>query len=297
MDGVDVGSKKSKDGVSSSTSSRPAKPKQFYLSVEIDKTQEAKERGLDMEAYQVDLVPDDDKNIQKAKSVMRWNAKKKKFLPVMVAADGRVAKESRRNESGKKVSGEAERTDLYKKWARTTKKRIQKIGEFEQEVAKPGSKNRNVHDTWGSDADPHSGTMEFDEVGGIVQKDKKQKPVVPFHGNIEEKYLTHKQKRQLAQRKKSEQGIVTGRSKKELKTAQQMMLDKKKRNENKVKQNPKLRKQKAREQKEKWAKKLEERASRNSRQARSKMIIIEGDGPVRNKKKFDRRRNFLTGAI
>eukprot|EP00746_Dinoflagellata_sp_MGD_P167272 gnl/MRDRNA2_/MRDRNA2_97765_c0_seq1.p1 gnl/MRDRNA2_/MRDRNA2_97765_c0~~gnl/MRDRNA2_/MRDRNA2_97765_c0_seq1.p1 ORF type:complete len:897 (-),score=223.15 gnl/MRDRNA2_/MRDRNA2_97765_c0_seq1:46-2568(-) len=294
IDGVDVGHA-DKDEVSSSK--QPAKPKQFYLSVDRDMSQEAKERGLDMEQYQVDLVPDDDKNIKQAKSVMRWNAKKKKFLPVMVSADGRVAKDfQRRDEAGNRVLGEATRTDLYKKWARTTKKRIQKIGEFEQEVAKPkGKRDRGGADDWGGSADSFQGTMEFDDEGG-VKEEKKKKPVVPFYGNIEEKYLTHKQKRQLAQRKKSEQGIVTGKSKKELKTTQQMMLEKKKRLENKVKQNPKLRKQKAKEQKEKWAKKLEERASRNSQQSRSKMIIIQGEGPGQ-KKKYDRRRNFLTGAI
>jgi ATP-dependent RNA helicase DDX54/DBP10 len=295
VDGVDIGGD-SKDVASSSKP--PAKPKQFYLSVDRDVSQEAKERGLDMEQYQVDLVPDDDKNIQKAKSVMRWNAKKKKFLPVMVSADGRVAKESRRDEAGNSVSGEATKTDLYKKWARTTKKRIQKVGEFEQEVAKPkGKRDRGDADNWGPDTDGYTGTMEFDDEGGLVKDEKKRKPVVPFYGNIEEKYLTHKQKRQLAQRKKAEQGIVTGKSKKELKTTQQMMLEKKKRLENKVKQNPKLRKAKAKEQKEKWKKKLEERASRNSQQSRSKMLIIEGEGPGQKKKKFDRRRNFLTGAI
>lgn len=211
----------------------------------------------------------------------------------MVAADGRVSKESRRNESGKKVKGDAEKTDLYKKWARTTKKRIQKIGEFEEDQGKPVGKRGNT-DALGNNSESNKGTLEFDEAGGIVQEDRKKKPVVPFYGNIEEKYLTHKQKRQLKQRQKYEQGVVTGRAKKELKSTQQMMLDKKKRNENKIKQNPKLRKQAAKEQKEKWHKKLEERASRNSQQARSKMLIIEGPPKQR---KFDRRRNFLTGAI
>jgi len=291
VDGVDVGGENSKGGAPSST--QPAKAKQFYLSVERDKTQDAKERGLEMEQYQVDLVPDDDKSIKKAKSVMRWDAKKKKFLPVMVAADGRVAKTQRRNEAGKKVSGEAERTDQYKRWARTTKKRIQKIGELEEETARPGVKNKEA--SLDPDAAAKENSLEFDEAGSIVKEEKKKKPVVPFFGNIEEKYLTHKQKRQLATRKKAEDGIVTGRTKKELKTTQQMMLDKKKRLENKVKQNPKLRKQKSKEYKEKHAKKLADRQASMTWQAKSKMIIIEGGGPA--KKKFDRRRNFLTGAI
>jgi len=49
-----------------------------------------------MEQYQMDLLPDDENNIQKAKSVMRWDAKKKKYLPCMVAVDGKVVKKVRK---------------------------------------------------------------------------------------------------------------------------------------------------------------------------------------------------------
>lgn len=60
----------------------------------------------------MDLLPDDSADIKKAKSVMRWDAKRKKYLPTMVTADGRALKGQRRNESGKKVKGEAQKSHL-----------------------------------------------------------------------------------------------------------------------------------------------------------------------------------------
>lgn len=39
---------------------------------------------------------------------MRWDAKRKKYLPTMVTADGKALKGQRRNESGKKVKGDGE---------------------------------------------------------------------------------------------------------------------------------------------------------------------------------------------
>merc|ERR1711953_767986 len=80
VDGVAIGG-----GASSSGRSKQAPREQFYLSVERDKREEAKERGLDMEQYQLDLMPDDEGQIKSAKSVIRWDAKKKKYLPCMVA--------------------------------------------------------------------------------------------------------------------------------------------------------------------------------------------------------------------
>merc|ERR1719421_1722891 len=114
---------------SSVKASDKAPVEQFYLSVERDEDSEAKERGLDMEQYQLDLTPDEQGSLQKAKSVIKWDAKKKKYLPVMVAADGRVVKQKQhKNESGAKINDDGEKSGSYQKWAKSTKKRIQKIG-------------------------------------------------------------------------------------------------------------------------------------------------------------------------
>eukprot|EP00913_Durusdinium_trenchii_P016458 g15472.t1 len=124
---ADFDIKVSGDGFGESkASSKRETGEQFYLSTAVDLTDEARERGFDMEQYQMDLLPDDSSDIKKAKSVMRWDAKRKKYLPTMVTADGRALKGQRRNESGKKVKGEAQKSNIYEKWSKATKKRIQK---------------------------------------------------------------------------------------------------------------------------------------------------------------------------
>ena len=66
----------------------------------------------------MDLLPDDSSDIKKAKSVMRWDAKRKKYLPTMVTVDGKALKGQRRNESGKKVKGEAQKSIMARnEWA------------------------------------------------------------------------------------------------------------------------------------------------------------------------------------
>merc|ERR1712070_217930 len=85
VDGMDVNSAADTAGTKPKTQTQ-----QFYLSVERNDDDEAKERGLNMEQYQLDLTPDERGTLQTQKSVMKWDARKKKYLPVMVAADGRV---------------------------------------------------------------------------------------------------------------------------------------------------------------------------------------------------------------
>merc|ERR1719296_264680 len=147
-------------------------------------------------------MPDDAKDIRKHTSVIRWDSKKKKYLPVMVSVDGRAVKKQRHlNEAGVYVDGEAQKTTIYAKWARNSKRRIQKVGELEQGFHKPGSRK------WGADTENQLAkakarakpdTIAFDNTGKYSRdgdEDKGRKPIVPYHGKIEEKYLTHKQKR------------------------------------------------------------------------------------------------------
>lgn len=295
VDGVAVGDKDapSNKPASNGKSSRP----QFFLSTERDMTEEAKERGLDMEKYQVDLIPDGDTDMKTTKSVMRWDARKKKYLPVMIAADGRQVKQKavRRDETGQKVYGDAEKTDMYAKWAKTTKKRIQKVGELEQDAPLPIGQRAAMRNA------QQMKTVDFnDECEAVATEEgKKKKPVVPFHGEVDEKFLTHKQKRMLKQRQAS--GVGNAKAKKELLTVQQMMLARKKRDENKAKQSPHLRKQAARAFKEKNKKRIEDRQQLMVNQSKSKMIIIPKGYIPKEKKlsasKFNKRKNFLTGAL
>lgn len=263
---ADFDIKVSGDGFGESkASSKRETGEQFYLSTAVDLTDEARERGFDMEQYQMDLLPDDSSDIKKAKSVMRWDAKRKKYLPTMVTADGRALKGQRRNESGKKVKGEAQKSNIYEKWSKATKKRIQKVGEVEDASADPLGKLKKSQ----------SNTVEFDAAGEVAEDPTVRKPVVPFHGNISEQYLTHKQKRALKKRARLD-SVLDGEGKKELKTPQQIQQDKKQREKNKLKQKPWLRKQRAKQNKETRMKKMEERQMRYGARTKAKMLIFEG---------------------
>eukprot|EP00439_Symbiodinium_sp_Y106_P079722 s497_g18.t1 len=240
------------------------KTEQFYLSTERDMTEEARERGYDMEQYQMDLLPDDASDIKKAKSVMRWDSKKKKYLPTMVSVDGRALKGQRRNESGKKVKGEKEKGSAYQKWSQATKRRIQKVGEVEDPSNALGRLKKSV-----------AKTVDFDEKAEPVEAASSRKPVVPFHGRISQEHLTHKQKRALKKRARQD-SVAEGGGASELKTAQQIQQDKKLRDRQKLKQKPWLRKQRAKQAKETRMKKMEERQMKYGARTKAKMLIIEG---------------------
>ena len=223
-----------------------AKTEQFYLSTERDVTEEARERGYDMEQYQLDLLPDDASDIKRAKSVMRWDAKKKKYLPTMVSVDGRALKGQRRNESGKKVKGEKEKSSAYQKWSQATKRRIQKVGEVEDPSNSLGRLKKS-----------EAKTIDFDFDGG-ASVEPSRKPVVPFHGKVSQEHLTHKQKRALKKRARLDSVTEGAGASNELKTAQQIQQEKKLKDRQKLKQKPWLRKQRAKQAKETRMKKMEE---------------------------------------
>lgn len=91
---------------------------------------------MDLDQYKLEITPDDGRELQQHKSVMRWDIKKKKYQPVMVGNDGKVIRnKGRRNEAGQKVTGEAVKTDIYAKWMKNKKNRIQGVGELESGAA------------------------------------------------------------------------------------------------------------------------------------------------------------------
>merc|ERR1711953_616129 len=268
VDGVAIGG-----GASSSGSSKRAPKEQFYLSVERDKREEAKERGLDMEQYQLDLMPDDEGQIKSAKSVMRWDAKKKKYLPVMVAVDGKVVKKGRKmNESGQRVKGDAEKSNIYQKWAKTSKLRIQRPGEMEQGGVLLGRAKKAAE----------AKTISFGDDGKVdaeAHEGPKRKPLVPFHGQVEDKYLTNKQKRIMKRRAKADRVVSRGgKAQDELKTPAQIQKEKKNRERNKLKQNPHLRKAKKEQIKKARDAQREEKQMKYGARTKSKMLIFP-DGP------------------
>ncbi|CAD7928893.1 unnamed protein product [Amoebophrya sp. A120] len=183
---------------------------QFFLSTDRTIEEDAKDRGLDLDRYELNIMGDDGKELQKQQFVRRWDAKKKKYLQVKIGADGKAIREKNRtNEAGKKVSGDAKRTDAYAKWSKTQKQRIQQVGELENSNAAlsflASKKNGTATDTVDDDAGDASGAVEFDEDGKAVTK----KPIVPFFGEVDSKYLTNKQKRRLAKQEKQSANPVS----------------------------------------------------------------------------------------
>mmetsp|Transcript_43271 Transcript_43271/g.139034 ORF Transcript_43271/g.139034 Transcript_43271/m.139034 type:complete len:961 (+) Transcript_43271:132-3014(+) len=285
VDGVKLGagSGKAEGSGAKASSKKSAEVPQFYLSVERDAREDAKERGLDMEQYQMDLMPDDSTDIKKQKSVVRWDAKKKKYLPVMVSVDGRVVKGSRKNESGQRVKGEGDKSTIYKKWAQNTKKRIQKVGEMEQAYVHPLT--RKAQQLAAKEAGK---TVEFDNMGEVQPsaegKARERKPVVPFHGKIDEKYLTNKQKRMTKRREKNDSVVGGQFAKKELKTTSQIQKDKKQRDKNKIKHDPNKRKEASKKAKDQRTDMHKDRQMTYGARTKSKMLIFDRDAKWKKKK-------------
>jgi ATP-dependent RNA helicase DDX54/DBP10 len=79
----------------------------------------------------LDLMGEDAASMNKQRSVMKWDAKKKKYTVQKIGKDGKVIKE---NEAGKKVKeSEAKKVGRsYKAWQEKTKMKIARVGEEEK---------------------------------------------------------------------------------------------------------------------------------------------------------------------
>merc|ERR1712224_802020 len=120
--------------------------------------------------------------------------------------------------------------------------------------------------------------------------EQKRKPVVPYHGKIDAKHLTNKQKRMIDKRERKDR-VVQGPAKRELRTAIQIQKEKGKREMNKTKQNPHMRKKKAHEAKDTRMKKREEKQMAYGARTKSKMMVFTGPkkGKIGGKKKGKKR--------
>merc|ERR1712066_255807 len=132
--------------------------------------------------------------------------------------------------------------------------------------------------------------MGGDDDPGSIAAPANRKPVVPYHGEIDAKHLTHKQKRMMQKRDKKDR-VVKGPAKKELRSAIEIQKEKKKRDANKAKQNPHLRRAKAHEAKAVRMKRLEERQLQHTARTKSRMLVFEG--PKKSRVKKGGKRGFL----
>merc|ERR1719498_336077 len=87
--------------------------KSFFMSEEVSKDVDAKEYGLEMDQFQMDLLGDEGSTMKSDKQVRRWDARKKKYVMMHIGSDGKQIK--KKSESGKVVHGEKEKTNAYVK--------------------------------------------------------------------------------------------------------------------------------------------------------------------------------------
>jgi len=89
---------------------------------------------------EVNLNPDNEKDINKKKKTMVWDKRRGNFVNVNAEADRKKAKKLVRNEAGKLV--EAKKSEKgYEEWKKKTRSRIQRVGEQENSKAQPAKKD------------------------------------------------------------------------------------------------------------------------------------------------------------
>merc|ERR1711953_499830 len=170
------------------------------------------------------------------------------------------------------VKGDVEKSNLYQTWAKTSRLRIQRPGEMEQGGVLLGRAKKAAD----------ARTVNFGDDGNVQSEEHegpKRKPLVPFHGQVGDKYLTNKQKRIMKRRAKADRVVSDGgKAQNELKTPAQIQKEKKNRERNKLKQNPHLRRAKKAQIKKARDAAREEKQMKYGARTKSKMLIFP-DGP------------------
>lgn len=114
--------------------------------------------------------------------------------------------------------------------------------------------------------------------------------MVPFHGKVDQRFLTNKQKRLLEKRK---QGKVTGPAKSgtaTLKTMSELAKDKKKKMQRLLKQDPEMRKKHAKALKDAYWERKAQKIKEQEAKPRSFKIAVGGVKPSVAKKQRNGRK-------
>ncbi|KAK1443090.1 ATP-dependent RNA helicase rhle-related protein [Babesia gibsoni] len=136
----------------------------------------------------LNITPDSEELMKKNRfqRKQQWDPKKKKFVEVTLDA---LTKRVIKNESGQKARGIIEKKDLLKKWMKTSRKRIQKVGEVEDANCPSRSSKKRIdieaEGDSGSEVDYDEMMKMFPKHAGTLEAAKKNLP------------MTNKQKRTL----------------------------------------------------------------------------------------------------
>lgn len=185
------------------------------------------------------------------------------------------------------MKGNVEKSDLYAKWSKNSKARIQKVGEME--VCNAGLLNLKARSSAAATS------MDDDDDEPMAEgTEKERKPIVPFHGHVEDKYLTNKQKRMKKKREGLSVNKVTkgakGKTQRlEVKSAIDLKKTKKTQLKHKLKTNPHFRKEHGKKQRDAWWERHSEKIAKRAARPRS-FAIPKGKVDEKKKKKKGRGR-------
>jgi hypothetical protein len=182
-----------------------------------------------------------------------------------IGKDGRRLKQ-KKNEAGKVISGGQSKKSMYAEWKKKTQARVQTVGETEDlSLSKKTPKPPKVV-AFDDDQDDHD------------DQDKKKtdlKTIRKYHGKLDAKDLTNKQRRKMKRSADAQEGRVTSRGERgsTVKDVGQIAKNRKLEESKKMLQNPKTRKQFSKQSKDKYLeKKRGEWQNRSRGNARSRVI-------------------------
>lgn len=227
---------------------------------------EKEARIHELETHQMDLVPETHDELNaRARFGKKWDSKKMKYVTVRIGSDGKAIK----NESGKRMTKKNMEKGklLYQEWAKKSKKRIQKVGEVEEDNG--GYRKENKRQSTG---DTKRGVKESFQAPKSVSSKQ-------YHGEVPWNFLTNKQKR--LETRKLKAGSVTSRGTEKhaatLKTPQSIAKARNLKDTRRVLQNPKKRKDFHKQSKDSYMKKQEAKIRAKAAPTRS---WVKGAKPV-----------------
>jgi hypothetical protein len=127
--------------------------------------------GNNLDNAVLDLGGDERNTLKKASQVLIWDKKKKKYVRKHLSDGQHVKNNKIINESGAMVSKD-HKPELYKKWKLNTKKRIQTVGETEDQIQKQSYKPTRSMDDDGDDSGVKSKSDPKKKKGGKSAKNE-----------------------------------------------------------------------------------------------------------------------------
>ncbi|PHJ25617.1 dead deah box helicase domain-containing [Cystoisospora suis] len=275
----------------------------FYLDVTSARSEKTQKDVL--EGAVLDLLGDEDEDLKRQK----WDPKKRKYILMKVdSTTGHAVKRKRGSDKQEEKTSSAHR---YALWCKKTKRRIQRVGEEEDQGLLSAGRcryTRGGNESHVSDDGEDSGDDEKNPSGRREIQAKNFLSFTDKHKGIQEALkkgmkLTHKQKRIVKKLQagvySSQQASPGGRGGKgtrsgdiragSLPTVDQIAKKRRRDQQIRLRQDKKKSREEARKSKEKWMRRQQSKAMHRGAKNRSLMIVkkpSQGKASRRGKKKF-----------